>query len=132
MSTPIATATRVRATKKYKRLVANGLTDTQALLVLGRTDVPAKSEQTEQVAVLTAPTDKPQKADKGARLVEKKGYAFTSCRVYVNMSIVEATVRVLKTGKPEIITSSGVGRTKAVLIQRMESGDVSVQNLTKP
>ena len=44
-------------------------------------------------------------------------------RVYTNMAIVEAQVRVIKTGKPEIVSSSGVGRTKAVLIQRTESGD---------
>lgn len=99
-----------------------------------------------------APTDEPAEADEapaepeqatsggdveltseqvGNGLVEAQGLTFTKGRVYLTADAVEAMVRVRKTGSPEIIQSSGVGRTKAVLFFRMDSGDVAAQNLTK-
>ena len=68
------------------------------------------------------------KADK---LVEKHGYGYAKGRVYATPTLAEAIVRVHRNGKPEIVQSSGVGRTKAVLVSKQESGDVSLQNLTK-
>lgn len=64
-------------------------------------------------------------------LVEEHGLTFTKGRVYVTPDATEAIVRVRKTGSPEIIQSSGVGRTKALVLFRTDSGDVAIQNLTK-
>jgi hypothetical protein len=63
--------------------------------------------------------------------VEAAGFAYTSGRVYFGPdgAMIEAVVRVLKTGTPEIVATSGNGRTKAVQVTRTASGDASVQNL---
>jgi hypothetical protein len=68
----------------------------------------------------------------GEALVAQRGFSFSRGRVYSTMETIEAQVRVLKTGKPEVVSTSGVGRVVAVLIYREESGDVAVQNLAKP
>lgn len=68
----------------------------------------------------------------GEALVAQRGLSFTRGRVYSNSDIIEAQVRVLKTGKPEVVSTSGVGRIAAVLIYRETSGDVALQNLVKP
>lgn len=49
--------------------------------------------------------------------------------MYLTLDTIEAAVRVRKTGSPELIRSSGVGHTKAVLLYREDSGDVAAQNL---
>jgi len=64
-------------------------------------------------------------------LVEKQGYKHTKGRVYGGPALAEAIVRVHKTGKPEIVASSGKGRVAAVVVFKTESGDVAQQNLTK-
>ena len=68
----------------------------------------------------------------GEALVAQHGYTFAKGRVYGGTALAEAIVRVTRTGSPEIVQSSGVGRTKALLVTRKESGDVAIQNLTKP
>ena len=70
--------------------------------------------------------------DVAEALVEEKGYTFTKGRVYGGVTLAEAIVRVHKTGSPQIVQSSGVGRTKGVLVYKEESGDVALQNLTQP
>jgi hypothetical protein len=65
-------------------------------------------------------------------LVAQSGYAHGRGRVYVNAAIVEGIVRCLKTGSPEIINTSGVGRVPAVVIFREDSGDCALHNLYKP
>lgn len=125
------TSTRVRSTKKYKALIAADFSDEQALTLLGATaPAPAKKAKGKKKAKAQAPelTAKQQ----GEALVAKRGLAFTRGRVYVNGSIIEAQVRVLKTGTPEVVTTSGVGRIVAVLVYREDSGDVAVQNLAQP
>ena len=66
-----------------------------------------------------------------AEFVSSQGFSFTRGRVYVTGTVIEAQARVLRTGKAEIVRTSGVGRTKAVLVTREESGDVALQNLTE-
>lgn len=144
MSTNVKTTTRVRSTKAYKDLLAAGLSDKKALKALGRTDVTplAKGTKTKARVAVELPLGKkggkkakatkaePEaKPSKEERLVAKAGKAFTRGRTYSNPAIIEAQVRVHKTGKPEVVPTSGVGRISAVLITRTESGDVAVQNL---
>lgn len=76
---------------------------------------------------------KKTKADQNAleALVAERGFQFTRGRVYVTPQIVEAAVRVLKTGRTEIATSSGNGRIEAVVVFATESGDAAVQNLVR-
>ena len=74
------------------------------------------------------PTTSKERAE---ALVEKRGFSYAKGRVYATTALAEAIVRVHKGGKAEIVASSGVGRTKAVLVYREESGDVALQNLTK-
>jgi hypothetical protein len=133
-------ATNVKATKKYKALIAVGLSPEQAMKALS--PEPVKDDPRAQLIAAgftpeqadgilgtsggTADADEVSEAD---ALVEASPYKFAKGRVYVNSSIVEGVVRVIKTGKPEIVTTSGTGRTKAVLLVRQDSGDVSIQNL---
>ena len=101
-------------------LVKAGFTETDARRILGQAADPEVAETVETVQ------------DLGEALVAQRGLAFSKGRVYVNGSIAEAIVRVLKGGGPEVVDSSGVGRVAAVLVSRQESGDVSVQNLRRP
>lgn len=143
--TNVKTTTRVRSTKAYKDLVAAGLSDKKALKALGRDDVAPRTKGKTKARVAVelplgkkAKKAKPAKAakvepeakpSKEERLVAKAGKSFTRGRTYSNPAIIEAQVRVQKTGKPEVVPTSGVGRISAVLISRTESGDVAVQNL---
>lgn len=70
--------------------------------------------------------------DRAEALVAQQGMAFTRGRVYSTPAIVEAQVRVLKTGRPEVVPTSGVGHIAAVLLYRETSGDCVIQNLKKP
>jgi hypothetical protein len=67
--------------------------------------------------------------DVADELVASQGLRHTRGRIYSNSHIIEAQARVLKTGSPEVIQSSGVGHTKAVVVFKVESGEVAVQNL---
>lgn len=130
-------ATNIKRTKKYKALLAVGLTDEKAQGVMN----PASTSpldilleggwnEDEARAILAGGTVEPDEPlDPAEALVESSPYSYTKGRVYVTTSIIEACVRVIKTGKPEIVKTSGNGRTKAVLIKREDSGDASIQNL---
>jgi hypothetical protein len=131
-------ATNVKATKKYKALIAVGLSPEQAMKALSpepvkddpRAQLIAAGFTPEQAdGILGASGDTADEVSEADALVEASPYKFAKGRVYVNSSIVEGVVRAIKTGKPEIVTTSGTGRTKAVLLVRQDSGDVSIQNL---
>lgn len=174
-----STISRPKATKKYKALIAAGVSESDALDIMGVAPAqpaePAVDERLaglidggfteEQATKILADRDaqaKPAKKGKGKKgkkakasaaikaevaevvaasmspkeraeaLVAQNGLTFTRGRVYVTPAIIEALVRVTKTGKPEVITASGVGRVAAVLVYKEESGDVAVQNLSQP
>jgi hypothetical protein len=148
----------IKRSKKFAALVTNGFTEAEALSLLGVPAQPA-DPAAEKVAALvatgsfteaearsiveaqfftptaTATAVKPEPVTSKTladNLVAQAGLAHTKGRVYVTGSILEAAARVLKTGTPEIIATSGVGRTKAVVIFREDSGDVALQNLFQP
>jgi hypothetical protein len=106
---------------RIQALVDKGFTVEQAELALS--DVEATVE-----AVVEAPVTEKDKAD---ALVTERGFGYAKGRVYATPLLAEAVVRVHRGGKAEIVPSSGVGRTKAVLVYREDSGDVALQNLTK-
>jgi Holliday junction resolvasome RuvABC DNA-binding subunit len=139
-------STQVKRTKKYKALIALGLSETEALKKLkelaGETEpAPTKSDIQELLDagfseedarrivgdVVTSPKSAKELI---AEAVRDAGYQFTNGRVYMNSDVVQGIVRVMKTGTTEIVPTSGVGRVKAVVLIREESGDVSVQNLS--
>lgn len=107
----------VAAPSALDNLIAAGFTKEQAEKALADKAAPA-------------PAAPATSKEKGEALVTEKGYTFAKGRVYGAVTLAEAIVRVFKTGTPEIVTSSGVGRTKAVLVYKEESGDVAQQNLT--
>lgn len=111
------------ADPKITALVAAGYTEEQAKRALGaEAATPATPAEPEPVAA----------KDAGKALVVEQGYDFARGRVYVTPDTIEAAVRVRKNGSPEIVASSGVGRTKAVLVYKEESGDVALCNLFRP
>lgn len=146
---------RIRATKQYKGLRAVGLDDTAALRVLGHAPAVDTNTQTlldagftpEQAAsilggqfatptavaqvVAPAPTQVTSK-DLADNLVAQSGLSHGKGRVYATGEILTAAARVLKTGTPEIVRTSGKGKTPAVVIFREDSGDVAIQNLYNP
>lgn len=130
---------------KVAALVATGLyNEAEAkAVVAGQFFTPTQATQVD----LTKPAKKAKKGVSLAKpepvveatsktasdaLVAQSGYAHGRGRVYVNAAIVEGIVRVLKTGTPEIVNTSGVGRVPAVVIFREDSGDVAVHNLYRP
>lgn len=151
------TLAAVRRTKKFKTLIAVGMDETKALKYLGHpvatepdtklaelvaagfTEAEAQQAlglaSEASTAVVTPPTIEAPKVltskDQGDQLVEAQGLEFAKGRVYVTPDTIEAAVRVRKTGKPEIIASSGAGRTAAVLLFKTDNGDVALQNLIK-
>lgn len=160
--------TRPRATKKFKALIAAGLSETEAFNVLGVGDEAPTVESDPVADLVTAGFTEVQArkiiADRAAgegkvkgkkkgkkakaeaapepevispkqaaeALVAQQGMTFTRGRVYGGIELAKAIVRVSETGTPEIVASSGVGRTSAVLVYRETSGDVAQQNLMKP
>lgn len=107
-------------------LIAAGFDEAEAQEIL-------TSVGTEEATALAAPAKvapRPQSSkDQAEALVAESDLTFTKGRVYLTPDSIEAAVRVRRTGHPEIITSSGVGRTKAVVLFREDSGDVAAQNL---
>lgn len=106
------------------------------LVAVGFTEAQAKAALVEGEAVVAeAPAPAPKvpttSKERGEALREKQGYGYAKGRVYGGPALAEAIVRVHKTGKPEIVESSGVGRTKAVLVYKEDGGDVAQQNLIK-
>jgi hypothetical protein len=108
---------------RVQTLLDAGFTEEQAEKALAEQDAPAEPAKLAPVTPLSS-------KDRAEALVSEKGFEYTKGRVYGGPSLAEAIVRVHKTGKPEIVTSSGVGRTKAVLVYKEDSGDVALQNLT--
>lgn len=96
-------------------LVATGMSVEQAERALGL-DVAA-----------TPPAPLTSK-ERGEALKEAQGFSPLRGRVYVTSEVLAAAARVQASGDPEIVATSGAGRTKAVLLVREESGDVSIQN----
>lgn len=139
--------TRPTATKVYKALFA-AIGDRDAALAayhaLNKEAAPAPvDEPTPEVEAKVEEPKKKGKKGKKAKakkltaqetleaLVATRGFEFTRGRVYVTPAIVEACVRVLKTGRTEVATTSGKGRVDAVVVFATESGDVAVQNLVR-
>lgn len=106
---------------RFQALIDKGFTPEDAQLALA--DVEATVE-----AVVEAPLTEKDKAD---ALVSERGFGYAKGRVYATPLLAEAIVRVHRGGKAEIVPSSGVGRTKAVLVYKEDSGDVAMQNLTQ-
>jgi hypothetical protein len=92
---------------------------------------PATPTEDEPAPEPTAPKVELTSEEKGDALVAEHGLKFTRGRVYLTADDIEAAVRVRKTGSPEIVQSSGVGHTKAILFFGTPSGAVAAQNLTK-
>jgi hypothetical protein len=80
-------------------------------------------------ATNTAPVEEQDTLSEAERLVAESGFDYAKGRVYVTPAIVKAVIRVTESGRPEIVPTSGAGRTKAVLLNRTESGDTFIQNL---
>jgi hypothetical protein len=158
-----ATMSRIRSTKKYRALVAIGMSDEQAVKALTpvviepeplpefpayellvksgqfspeeATALLASLSTDEPVHPAPAPTPVPvilTSKEKGEALVANAGFTFTRGRVYGTGTLLEAAARVLKTGTPEIVASSGAGHVAAVLVYREDSGDFAFQNLSTP
>lgn len=118
-------AAPVKKAKKAKKsaedeLVAAGFTPEQAKQALA-------DEPEDDLPPAAALTDK----ERGAALVEEKGYGYAKGRVYGNPALAEAIVRVHRSGGAEIVQSSGAGRTAAMLVYREETGDIAIQNLIR-
>lgn len=98
---------------KVQELVDAGFTEEEAAKALAEVEAPVEAK------------------DPAEALVESQGYKHTKGRVYGGPSLAEAIVRVHKTGKPEIVPSSGKGRVAGVVVFKTEGGDVAQQNLVK-
>lgn len=114
------------ADAKVQSLVNAGFTEEQAAVALTKAEKPAKKSKKAK----KAPKEL-TKAEQDAALVEAAGLTFTKGRVYTNPAIIEGQVRVLKTGRSEIVQASGNGRVHSVLIFLTDSGDAAVQHLVK-
>lgn len=126
------TTTKPKATKEFKALVASlgsqelAATAWNALHPENPVKVKAKTEEPAEAAPLTS-------YEVSQALVAQAGFVPVRGRVYATPEIIEAQVRVLKTGKPEVVRTSGEHRTKAVVIYRTDDGTtVAVQNLGQP
>jgi hypothetical protein len=111
---------------RIQSLLDAGFTEEQAAKALEEQSPEAPAEPAK-----LAPVTPLSSKERAEALVSDKGFEYTKGRVYGGPSLAEAIVRVHKTGKPEIVASSGVGRTKGVLVYKEDSGDVALQNLTK-
>lgn len=148
-----STTTDVRTTQKFKALAAyfgsedaaiqrwNTLNPNEQIDAKGKVQLPKAVQdlvdagftvEEAQAVVVEAPAEVTAK-DAADALVEKRGLIHVRGRVYVNPTMIETAVRVLKTGKPEIVDVAGAHRTKAVLIFRTEDeASVALQNLGEP
>lgn len=149
-------ATNVKRTKKYRALVDNGVAPEIAVTICEadlanktpEAPAPVKADPLADLvaagwspeiaqaiidsgatATDTAPVEEQDTRTEAERLVAESGFDYTKGRVYVTPSIVKAVIRVTESGRPEIVPTSGAGRTKAVLLNRTESGDTFIQNL---
>lgn len=159
MSTTTLTPAKIagiRRSNAYKALIAEGKSPAKALKRLTRDQTPKADPNAAKIAALVAtgeftqaeavqivaaqhftPTavakaTKETSSDTADRLVAEAGLAHARGRVYVSPTIIEATVRVSKGGSPEVVATSGVGRTTHVVVFRTEGGDVALQNCYRP
>jgi hypothetical protein len=100
----------------------------QKLLDVGLTQEQAEAALADVEEAVEAPVTEKEKAE---ALVTERGFTYAKGRVYATPLLAEAIVRVHRGGKAEIVPSSGVGRTKGVLVYKEDSGDVALQNLTR-
>lgn len=108
--------------------VAEGDPRVEALVAAGFTvEEAAKALGEGEIEIEMPPTEK----EKAEALVAERGFSYAKGRVYGSPLLADAIKRVHGGKDAEIVPSSGVGRTKAVLVYREESGDVALQNLTK-
>jgi hypothetical protein len=105
-------------------LTAAGFTPEEIAKILDEAETEAAAPEAPEAKVKLV-TSK----EKGDALVAERGLKFAKGRVYLTPDGAEAFVRVRKTGTPEIIQSSGAGRTAAVLFFKTDTGDVALQNL---
>lgn len=90
----------------------------------------ALAEVAETPDVEDAPVGPLTSQEKSQVQVAKRGLVYVKGRVYVRFDLIEAAVRVLKTGKPEIVDVPGDHRTRGVALYRLEDGEtVALQNL---
>lgn len=146
MATAVKNITR---TKKYRALIAIGMTPDQAakayakvidpkpveraLLAAGFSPEEAEAVLAQGEVVETAPEPVVEEVDPVAALITKHGFDFAKGRVYLSGDAIEAAVRVRRTGQPEIIASTATGtrRARAVVLYKGEGGDVTCQNLIR-
>jgi len=100
----------------------------QKLLDAGLTAEEAATALADVETVLEAPVTEKEKAE---ALMVERGFTWAKGRVYATPALAEAIIRVHRGAKAQVVPSSGVGRTKAVLVYKEASGDVVLQNLTK-
>lgn len=110
-------AITVEVPEDVAALIAAGFTEEQA-----RAALAAKGAPQQEAVALTSE----EQADV---LVAKEGLTHVRGRVYANPNLIEAQVRVLKTGKPEIVRTPGNHRTKAVVLWQTNEDSVAMQNL---
>ena len=105
----------------------------QALVASGFTLAQAKAALAAAASTTGTPQPEPEKltsAQQGEVLVAKAGFIPVRGRVYSSAALIEAQVRVLRSGKPEVVKTPGEHRTKGVLVYRTDNGDgVALQNL---
>jgi hypothetical protein len=90
---------------------------------------PAPATPTDVAEVTAKAEAKPEGFD-AKTYAEGEGYALNTGRTYLTGDALKAAARVAKSGKPEIVATSG-GRNSHVLLFRSPAGDVAVQNLRK-
>lgn len=131
-----ALAAEVEVDPRVTQLVDGGFSPEQAERLVADQDGPAKKKGKKKgkkaKSRVKAQAETLSDKDRAEALVAQQGMAFTRGRVYSTPAIVEAQVRVLKTGRPEVVPTSGVGHIAAVLLYRETSGDCVIQNLKKP
>lgn len=152
------TPARPRGTKKFKALVAAGVPEATVFEILGWIDpsAPAKDVDPRRAALeavgltpeqieaalsdnvtvaLVQPEPKPEAPkpptakEVADKLVADSGLGFTKGRVYTSPNLIEAQVRVYKTGSPEIVQAITPGRTYGVLVFKDDNGLVGLQNV---
>lgn len=114
----------VRDSKDFKRLLSLLNGDDKAAVEAWNATHPDKPIGTTEVDPATLSSK-----DQADVLVAQAGMIHIRGRVYSNTTLIEAQVRVLKTGKPEIVRLTGDRHTKGVAVWRHDDGTVALQNL---
>lgn len=119
--------------ERVAALVATGkFTEAQARSIVAAAAQPQHFTPTVPAQAAPAKAEPVTSKAQADVLVTQQGLAHAKGRVYLTGAMLEAGARVLKNGTPEIIASSGAGRTTHVLIFRTDGGDLAAQNLYKP